>query len=149
MDFSKGKGSFLQKHEHTAHILSYASDDGAIKTFKDETGHAERTEVSLPEGKVIIVKDYENVPTLAHYKKVIVTSSNDDPLGEISIFPEDRMGTSRLVRFFDGTSQIGRGTGNVGMAIAHQLLHMADDPREGASVDPEIISSIKALFRGK
>ncbi len=136
--------------EHPMVILKKVLNDGDYKVFQDKTGHAERIEIVVPEGKIVIIKDYEQVPTLAHYKKVDVFGKNDESLGSLEIFFEDRTMKNGTLRFFENKSQIGTGHGDIGIAIASQLLTLSLDPRlvSDSSIDPEVIASIKRMLQG-
>ena len=136
---------------HPFIILKRSLENGALKVFQDHTGHAERTEINLPDGKVVVIKDYEQVPVLAHYKRIVVESTEGTPLGTLEVFPQDKSMMTRAVRIFQGTYQIGVGTGNIGMAIARQLMILSEDPRLGSdsSIDAEVIRVIKELLTSR
>jgi hypothetical protein len=138
-----------KEEHHPFIILKHSSENGALKVFQDHTGHAERTEINLPKGKVVIIKDYEQVPALAHYKRIVVLSAEDTPLGTLEVFPQDKTMMTRAVRIFEGTSQIGVGTGNIGMAIARKMMTLNEDPRLGSDsgIDEEVIEVIKELLQ--
>jgi hypothetical protein len=154
MDFSSILRPTISPTEmdgHKATILKKVLNNGAYKIYADITGHVQRTEISLPEGKVIIIKDYEKVPAFAHYRSLTVLSSQDISLGSLSIVPEDRKLPNSSLRFYDGNTQIGSGSGDIGLAIADKLLGIEADPRRTAmsSVDPDIITSITNFLKGK
>lgn len=152
MDFSFLSGGSKQEELqiHPTPILTKVYSEGVVKVFHDTTGHAERVEIALPQGKVIVVKDFEKLPTLAHYRKVQITSNNDEVRGTLDIIPSSRQLTNSASRFYEGKIPIGTGSGNIGMAIARQMLPLGDDPRNASDsyVDAEVISEIKALLTG-
>jgi hypothetical protein len=133
---------------HPFIILKKMAENGALKVFQDHTGHAEKTEITVPKGKVVVIKDYEQVPALAHYKRIVVESAEGTPLGTLEVFPEDKTMMTRTVRIFQGTGQIGLGTGDIGMAIARKLLTINEDTRlsSDASIDAEVIEVINELL---
>src|ERR1700722_4922419 len=134
MDFSSiAKPQGGQSQKHPTSILRNMLHDGDVKVYQDISGHAERIEIFLPKGKVVLVKDYEKVPQLAGYKNMTVYSSQDEPLGSFDIFPANRDRVNGEVRFFSGTSQIGIGEGDVGLAIASQLLNFSLPPGQSTS----------------
>ncbi|HSX08701.1 MAG TPA: hypothetical protein VLF93_00940 [Candidatus Saccharimonadales bacterium] len=138
-----------KKEEHHPFIIQKSSlENGAVKVFQDHTGHAEKTEIILPKGKIVIIKDYEQVPMLAHYKSIEVLSPEDSLLGRLEVFPQDKEMMTHSVRIFQGTGQIGTGSGNIGMAIARKFISLSEDPRLGADsfVDPEVIDAIKEFL---
>lgn len=154
MDFSsilKHKSAKEEKEGHKATILKKALDNGAYKLYQDVTGYVKRTEISLPEGKVILIKDYDEVPALAHYRTIAVLSPEEITLGSLSIVPEDRKLPNSSMRFYDGNTQIGSGSGDVGEAVANKLLNIVVDPRKisSSSVDPAVIASITSFLTGK
>ena len=135
--------------KHPATILKNVSNDGAFKLYIEANGHAQRAEITLPEGRVIIIKDYEELPAYAHYKSVMVLSPQDAILGSLNIVPEDRKRPSSMSQFFDGNNTIiGTGSGDIGMAIASQLFNLPSDPRQSSTtfVDSAVISSIKTML---
>jgi|SRR6185437_5734028 len=136
---------------HPATILKTVQNNGAFKVFTDITGYVQRTEVTVPEGKIIILKDYENTPAFAHYKVVTVLSPQELTLGTLTIVPEDRKRPNSASRFFEGNDLIGTGSGDIGIAIASQLISISVDPRQlsRSTVDPNVITSIKAFLQGK
>ncbi len=138
-------------HKHFANILKHAMYDGAIKVFEDETGGAQRTEIVVPEGKVIVIKDFEKLPTLSQYKRIEVYSPDDEFLDALEIFPEDRMSGSSLLRVFYGRFPIGVGSGDLGMIIASKLTGSVMEPRHvgTSSVDDEVVTAIKKMLARK
>jgi hypothetical protein len=136
---------------HPATILKKVDNNGALKVYTDISGHVQRTDIAVPGGRVIVIKDYETVPAYSHYKVVTILSPQDITLGTLSISPEDRKRPTSMSRFFDGNEMIGTGTGDIGMAIAHELLGVSADSLQGAhsSVDPNVITAIKAFLQGK
>src|SRR5579862_6294267 len=98
MDFFIPHGK--KEVHHPFIILKRSLENGAVKVFQDHTGHAEKSEITLPKGKVIVIKDYEQVPALAHYKRIVVLSSEDFPLGTLEVFPQDKTMMTRTVRIF-------------------------------------------------
>ncbi len=149
MDFSSiANPQGGQSQKHPTSILRNMLHDGDVKIYQDISGHAERIEIYLPKGKVVLIKDYEEVPKLASYKNLSVYSAQDEPLGSFDIFPVNRDRVNGEVRFFNGTSQIGMGEGNVGLAIASQLLNFSlpSGSSTSASVDSDVIASIKELL---
>jgi hypothetical protein len=154
MDFSSILGSASSTGDskgHPANILKTVQNNGAFKVYTDASGHVQRTEISLPEGRIIVIKDYETMPAYAHFKIVTVLSPQDITLGTLSIVPEDRKRPNSTSRFFDGNDLIGTGNGDIGIAIASQLITISVDPRQLAhsSVDPNVITSIKTFLQGK
>ncbi len=154
MDFSSilgGSSSTGESKGHPASILKTVQNNGAFKVYTDVTGHVQRTEVTLPEGRIIVIKDYETMPALSHYRTITVLSPKEVTLGSISIVPEDRKRPNSTSRFFDGNNLIGTGTGDIGVAIAMQLINISIDQRTAslASIDPNVITSIKTFLQGK
>ena len=138
-----------KKEENHPFIIQKSSlENGAVKVFQDHTGHAEKTEIDLPKGKVVVIKDYDEVPALAHYKRIVVFSKENTPLGTLEVFPQNKDMMNGPVRIFEGTAQIGVGYGSIGMAIARQLMTFSEDPRfgTGSSIDSEVIEVIKELL---
>lgn len=153
MDFSSilGSGSSNKESGHPATILTTVQNNGVYKLYTDVSGHVERTEITLPEGRVLIIKDYEKLAALSHYRRVTILSPQDITLGTLSIVPEDRKRPSSTSRFFDGNTLVGTGNGNIGIAIASQLTTISVDPMKlsRSSVDPNVITSIKGFLQGK
>jgi len=153
MDFSSilAKPSADDFKGHPATILKKVENNGALKVYTDISGHVQRTDIAVPEGRVIIIKDYETVPIYSHYRIVTVLSPQDITLGTLSISPEDRKRPNSMSRFFNGSEMIGTGTGDIGMAIAHELLGVSEGSLQGmrSSIDPNVITSIKAFLQGK
>jgi hypothetical protein len=155
MDFSSILGgsssSSGESKGHPATILKTVQNNGAFKVYTDVTGHVQRTEIAVPEGRIIIIKDYETMPVLSHYRAVTVLSPQEVTLGALSIVPEDRKRPNSTSRFFDGNNLIGTGTGDIGIAIAMQLISISVDQRlvDRSSIDLNVITSIKAFLQGK
>jgi len=136
---------------HQATILKKMDNNGALKVFTDTSGHVQRTDIAVPGGRVIVIKDYDTVPIYSHDKIVTVLSPQDITLGTLTISLEDRKRPTSMSRFFDGNDMIGTGTGDIGMAIAHELLGVTADSLQGAhsTVDANVITAIKAFLQGK
>lgn len=136
---------------HPATILKKMDKNGALKVFTDTSGHVQRTDIAVPGGRVIVIKDYDTLPIYSHYKIVTVLSPQDLTLGTLTISPEDRRRPTSMSRFFDGNDMIGTGTGDIGIAIAHELIGVTADSLHGihSSVDPTVITTIKAFLQGK
>lgn len=154
MDFSSILGGSSSKGEtggHKATILKNSLNNGAYKVYQDPSGRVQRTEIIVPEGKIIIIKDYDKIPVFSHYRSLTVLSPDDVTLGTLSIVPEDRRLPDSMLRFFTGNMQIGSGRGDIGAAIASKLINLETDPRKAATsnVDPDIITAITDFLKGK
>jgi hypothetical protein len=135
--------------DHKATILKKVLADGRIKVYRDAVDAVEKTEISLPEGKVIINKDYEKVARLSRFKKIDIYSNEDTLLESIDIETEESMVHS--YRFYLRSSPIGRGFGDIATCIANAFVEGSLDPRylQGSSVDEEVITTIKSILTGK
>lgn len=154
MNFSTifgGSSSKAVKDGHKATILKNSLNNGAYKVYQDPSGHVQRTEIIVPEGKIVIIKDYDKVPVFSHYRSLTVYSSGDVSLGSLGIVPEDRRIPDSMLRFYNGNMQIGSGRGDIGVAIASNLLNLEVDPRKAATskVDPDVIAAITEFLKGK
>jgi len=147
--FTSGS-SLVKTGGHTANILRQTLAGGKVKIYQDEKRAAERIEIEAPKGTVMILKDYARVASQARYKQIEVFSLTQELQGTIEIV-SDMQYLHPTFRFFLGTSQIGRGSGDIGMYIAAKLLNEFIDPRliAGASVDNEVIDTIHKLLEGK
>ena len=71
--------------------LKNSLNNGAYKVYQDPSGHVQRTEITVPEGKIIIIKDYDKIPMfLLIIEPLTVLSPEEITLGSLSIVPEDR-----------------------------------------------------------
>lgn len=137
--------------KHPAIILKRTMMDGSVRVYEDSTGGAERTDIIVPEGKVVVHKDYELLVTLAQFKKIVVLSKDDEVKGSIDVIARDRTSPKPVYRFFYNRSEIGGGYGDIGMFLAHKLLGGVMDARTGVgtTVDDEVISTIKEILQSK
>lgn len=154
MDFSSILGGSSSKEEaegHKATILKNSLNNGAYKVYQDPSGHVQRTEILVPGGKILIIKDYDKIPVFSHYRSLTVLSPDDVTRGTLSIVPEDRRIPNGMLRFYNGNMQIGSGTGDIGAAIAGKLLNFEADPRKlaTAKVDDDIIAAITDFLKDK
>jgi hypothetical protein len=142
-------GGLGDRHsDHEANILKRTLLDGQVKLFEDSTGFAERMEIFLPKGKVVIYKDFEAAEALAKYKKIVILSEDGISKGTIELIPRDRKNPNPVYRCFIDRVEIGSGYGDISFYVAHQLLGGSIDPRSGVgtSVDPEVIATIKQII---
>jgi hypothetical protein len=154
MDFaalhrSNSGGGFGERAGHETKILKHSYSEGSVKVYVDDTGHAQKTEITIPEGKVVVIKDYEKVPMLAQYRRVEMYSPDDEFIDSLDIFAEDRMSGNSNLRFFSGKYPIGTGMGDIGMIIAHKLTgtSLSLENVGTSSIDPEVITQIKQYFK--
>lgn len=135
--------------EHKATILKKVMGGGMIKVFTDPIGAAEKIEIELTDGKVVIIKDYEVTPNRAHFKKIDLYSNEDTLLDTIDIVSEDLQ--IHVFTFYFHKSPIGKGSGDIGLVIAESLIGGSVDPRyiAAAEVDPEVINTIQTVLKGK
>ena len=135
--------------KHPATTIKTLLNDGAYKLYTDGSGYAQMAEITLPQGRVLVIKDYEELAAFAHYKSVMVLSPDDNILGSLNVVPEDRKRPHSTSRFFYGNELIGTGTGDIGMIIASQLLNIPLDPRQAphTTIDPSVITSIKNFLQ--
>ena len=152
MAFDSHLGGLGDSHSgHPAIILKHTLHDGNIKIFEDAKGIAERTEIIIPEGKVVVYKDYEVSEKLAMYKKIDIFSVEDELRGTIDIMPHDRTSPYPAYRFFYEKAEIGGGKGDIALFIGQNFLGENLDSRSGigTTVDEEVISTIKRVLQTK
>jgi len=143
-------GGIIQSRGHSATFLKRNVLDGKIRVFEDEKGGAERAEILIPEGKVVIIKDYEEAPQFAKYQRVDCYSLRDELLGTLTIIQDNRF--LKDYRFYDGNMPLGRGNGDIVAAIAQKLLgEEVMDPRyvAGSTIDAVVVETIKHMFPRK
>lgn len=138
--------------EHKPTILKRTMANGKVTVYTDEKEGAERAEILTPTGSVVIIKDYEAVPTLAKFKRIVVYGMDKDVLGTITIIQEGEPGLHPVYKFYDNNQQIGIANGDLVAIIAQKLLG-ADiiDPRfvTGAEIDDEVIETINRMLPRK
>lgn len=136
---------------HPAVILKRTLYEGNVKIYEDAKGIAERCEISLPEGKIVVYKDYEVSEKLAKYKRIDILSLEDNLKGTIDIIPRDRTSPRPGYRFFYERSEIGSGSGDIAIYIAQKFLGESLGSRSaiGTEVDEEVISTIKSVLQSK
>jgi hypothetical protein len=136
---------------HNATLLRKRLEDGKVKVYTDPKGVAERVEIQVPNGLVVVFKDYGFSRALAHYKMIEILDGDMQPLGKIELEPTNRTVSHTDYRFFYEQSEIGRGSGDIGLFIAQKLVSRAIQPRSGGStgVDDEIITTINSVLNSK
>lgn len=138
--------------EHPTTILKRTLADGKVMVYVDDKEGAERAEILAPQGTVVIIKDYETIPKLAKYKRIVCYSVDKDVKGTITIIQEGDAGMHPTYKFYDGNQQIGLGRGDIVASIAQKVLgEGVVDPRYavGASVDDEVIETINRMLPPK
>ncbi|HVF68987.1 MAG TPA: hypothetical protein VNA13_00295 [Xanthomonadales bacterium] len=135
--------------DHKATILKKEMADGQIKVYRDSRDSVERTEITVPDGKVIITKDYEEVARLSKFKKIDIYSNEDTHLDSIDIITDSSMIHS--YKFYFHNSAIGRGYGDIALCLMQGFQEGTVDPRllTGSTVDPEVIETIQKILKGK
>ncbi|GEM_PF-1887663 len=137
----------------SAHILKRTFFDGNVKVYEDEKGLLEKTEISSPNGRVVVNKETEQGTGVSKYKKIEIFSLDNEPLNSIDIIMENREMLNPSYRFYYGRTQIGRGKGEIAMNIAQKVLADAGgvDPRftAGSEVDQEVIDTIIKILKRK
>ncbi len=136
---------------HPAIILKRTLYDGNVKIFEDAKGIAQRTEILVSEGKIVVYKDYEVSEKLAKYKKIDVFSIEDELRGTIDIIARDRTSPNPSYRFFYEGGEIGAGSGDLALFIAQKFLgeNIASRSGIGTYLDEEVILTIKKIFQNK
>jgi hypothetical protein len=152
MAFDYGKPNhsrFGSLGDHKANILKKVLAEGKIKIFRDAADAVERTDIIVPNGKVVITKDYEAVARLSKFKKIDIYSSEDTLLDSLDIITDSSMIHS--YKFYFHNSPVGRGFGDIAMCLIQSLIEGSADPRllTGSSVDPEVVATIKDILSGK
>ena len=140
-----------RRSSHPTIILKRTYMDGNIKIFVDSTGGAEKTEILVPEGKVVVYKDFEITPVLSKYKKIQILTVDDELHGSMDLIARDRNSPVPVYRVFFERSELGSANGDIGMLIAHKLLGGSMDASAGigSSIDDEIINTIKRVLHSK
>lgn len=149
-DYGKPNSSrFGSLGDHKATILKKVLAEGRIKIYRDSRDSVERTEISVPDGKVVILKDYEEVARLSKFKKIDIYSSEDTLLDTLDVITDSSMIHS--YKFYFHNSPIGRGNGDIAMCLVQSLVEGSADPRllAGSSVDPQVIEVIQKVLKGK
>jgi hypothetical protein len=149
---SYGGPSLGDSHQgHNATLLRQRLEDGKVKVFTDPKGVSERTEIQMPNGLVVVYKDYSFSRTLAHYKSIEILDMEKQPLGTIELEPANRLVTHTDYRFFYEKSEIGRGNGDVGLFLAQKLVSKSIQPRsgKGTGVDDEVVTTILSILNSK
>jgi len=142
----------IKDKEHPTTILKRTMADGKVMVYVDDKGGAERAEILAPQGSIVIIKDYETIPKLAKYKRIVCYSLDKDLKGTITIIQEGDEGMHPTYKFYDGNQQIGLGSGDIVASIAQKILGQdVVDPRYavGASVDDEVIETINRMLPSK
>lgn len=136
---------------HNANLLRQRLEDGKVKVYTDPKGVSERVEIQVPNGLVVVFKDYGFSRTLAHYKTIEVLDMEMQPLGTIELQPTNRLITHTDYRFFYEGSEIGKGNGDIGLFIAQALVSNTIQPRsgKGTGVDGEVITTINNILNQK
>lgn len=145
-------GALGDRHSsHQTIILKRSMLDGNVKIFEDSKGLAERTELTMPTGKVCVYKDYDESGVLAKYKKIDVLSNDGELMGSLSLYPRDRTIAHPVYRVFADRQEIGTAYGDIPLFLAKKLLDASIDPRSGVgtTVDDEVITEIKNLLTNK
>lgn len=140
--------SHLGQH---ANLIKLKLADDRVKVYEDVKKVAERTEMELDEGKVVVYKDYGFSPTLAQYKKIDVLGIDGQVRGSIDMIPNDRTTAHTGYKFIYNGSMIGTGSGDIGLFIAQAIVSRAIQPRTGmgTGVDGEIITTITNILKMK
>jgi hypothetical protein len=149
---SYGGPSMGDSHQgHNATLLRHRLEDGKVKVYTDSKGVSERTEIQMPNGLVIVYKDYGFSRMLAHYKTIEILDMEKQPLGTIELQPTNRLIAHTDYRFFYERSEIGRGSGDIGLLLAQELVSHTIQPRsgKGTGVDGEIVTTIKNILNSK
>ncbi len=135
--------------DHKATILKKEMAEGRIKVYRDSRDSVERTEITVPDGKVVITKDYEEVARLSKFKKIDIYSAEDTLLDSLDIITDSSMIHS--YKFYFHNTPVGRGFGDMAMCLVQSLVEGSADPRllQGSSVDPEVIEVIQKVLKGK
>lgn len=147
-----GKPSLGDVHTgHSANLLRMRLEDGKVKVYTDSKGVAERDEIQVPEGLVVVYKDFGFSRSLAHYKKIEILDMDMQLRGTIELTPTNRLVAHTDYSFFYEHSMIGKGKGDIGLLIAQKLVSHAIQPRsgQGSGVDDEIITTIKSILSSK
>jgi hypothetical protein len=136
---------------HNANLLRKRLEDGKVKLYTDPKGVSERVEIQVENGLVVVYKDYGFSRTLAHYKKIEILDGDMQPRGSIDLTPTNRTVSHTDYRFFYEGSEIGKGSGDIGLLIAQKLVSRAIQVRSGAGsgVDDEVITTIKNILNLK
>lgn len=136
---------------HRAVILKRSFEDGKVKVFEDGRGLAERTEMIVDEGKIMVYKDYDYQGGLSRYKRIDIYNINEELVGSIKLYPKDKLNPHPIYRFFYEQSEIGLGNGDIALFIAQALVARNIQSRSGAgtSLDGEIITTIKQILDTK
>lgn len=145
-------GGIIADKEHPTTILKRTLADGKVMVYVDDKGGAERAEILAPQGTIVVIKDYETIPKLAKYKRIVCYSLDKDVKGTISIVQEGEIEMHPSFKFYDGNQQIGNGSGDIVASLAQKILgEDVVDPRYaiGASVDDEVIETIKRMLPSK
>lgn len=134
-----------------ATLLRERLEDGKVKIYQDPKAIAERVEIQVPEGLVVIYKDYGFAKTLAHYKRIDILGIDGQLRGSIDMIPQDRTVTHTAYRFFYEGSEIGKGNGDIGLFVAQKLVSRNVAPRSGmgTGIDDEIITTIQHVLASK
>ncbi len=149
-DYGKPNSSrFGGLGDHRATILKKVMAEGKIKIYRDSRDSVERTEISVPDGKVVILKDYEEVARLSKFKKIDIYSSEDTLLDTLDIITDSSMIHS--YKFYFHNSPIGRGNGDIAMCLVQTLIEGSADPRllAGSAIDPQVVEIIQKVLKGK
>ena len=136
---------------HNATLLRQRLEEGKVKVYTDSKGVSERVEIQVPNGLVVVYKDYGFSPTLAHYKSIEILDLEKQTLGTIELDPTNRTVSHTDYRFFYEKSEIGRGNGDIGLLIAQQMVNRTIQPRsgKGTGVDGEVITTIYSILNSK
>ncbi len=139
------------RSSHPAIILKRTFMDGNIKVFVDSTGGAEKTEILVPEGKVVVYKDFEITPEMSRYKKIDILTIEDELHGTMDLIVRDRTNPRPVYRVFFERGELGSANGDIGMLIAHKLLggNIDTSAAIGSSIDDEVIDTLKRVLHSK
>jgi hypothetical protein len=149
--FAKHHPIYLRQTLMDGKILVY--DEGkAFNEYERRNHGAERMEISIPEGKVCVIKDYDVDPKELRYRGIECFSTSGELLDTINIMQEPLITYTPSVKFYYGNAGLGRGSGNIGMFIAQKLFGEGImDPRyvTGSQVSEEVITLLFRIYNRK
>ncbi|MEK7571086.1 MAG: hypothetical protein AAB553_02320 [Patescibacteria group bacterium] len=148
-------GGIAQHHDEKRYVLKKMEAEGKIKFYDDEKKETGKVEIIAEKGKVVFYKDYLPSPAgvgfLERIKKIDIFSSDDELRDTLFVITDDKTMMHPIYQFSQGNMVLGRGKGDIVMAIAYHLLGDVIDSRFilGSAVDEEVLTTIKKLIEGK
>lgn len=131
-------------------ILKQQFNDGRVRVYGDVKHEAEKVEIRLDNATINIYKELSHSIGKLICKKMEIYSMDNELRETIDIFSENIQTVHVSYRFYLRQMQIGRGSGDVDLYIAHKLLSQ-DIPSipVDATLDPEVIETIQKIIAGK